>query len=632
MMPQQSPLPHLLTIYILSLLVTAIVAAPTEPKTENITITLPEGTTQHGNPEILCTPAESSDILYFFFVNYATHALTTVVLPGEGWESYLTNALASLLFPSFGAYRGLRAIFVGYSTVRKWFKRERYEVDVDIDETKKDSKQRASQARDLQKARRAGALCMVVRNRDWRPKDGDVIEENVLIVEGSEAAGLPGIGGSKGKEIIVSEREVGASSRDDDRAPFISSDFSDIEMKPVSHSRGSLSTSSTLKDDFGISTLPQVRLHTYPTPWTYCRRACPDSVGSRTIRSAPAKLAHGYSIVMLPSCTPIRNLPNDAAIDRINSNYDIMRGLAAIVQAILAIQTLYQTRGDQIERYGFASFGLTVAPYAIMSLVNLMGALSRPEYDAVYLIGSPMMVEERRRKGLDGYYDGVVGEVLEADGDHKLANDFTKDDKFVVESAIRFQSIENEMYATLNTSSKELVRFRVTTSDWPSAASDGISLFVPSTPPFAYHRASEEVLSNPRPRQTSVDTFKWPSKILPRSTRYIKRSRWLAFIISLSPIILIQTLSGFKAGAKSTTAQQAITMLWLAWGSAIGYLVARFETKDTVGDKVEGQTQVWSIVKSVGWFLLLGWPALAGWVVVGKMLRDYGRCVKLPGT
>jgi hypothetical protein len=634
MTPHHFSLPCLPAIYLLSLVVVTVIAAPTESKTENITITLPGGTTQHGNPEIICTPADGSDIIYFFFVNYATHALTTVVLPGEGWESYLTNALASLLFPSFGAYRGLRAIFVGYSTVRKWFKRERYEVHVDIDETKKDSKRRASQARDLQKARRAGALCMVVRNGDWRPKDGDVIEENVLLMEGSEAAPLLKTGLDKRKEINVSEREVGANSTDDDRAPFIPNGFSDIvEMKPVSHSRGSLSASSTLKDDFGLSTLPEIRLHTYPTPWTYCRRACPDSVGSRTIRSAPAKLATGYSIVMLPSCTPIRNLPNDAAIDRINSNYDVMRGLAAIVQAILAIQTLYQTRGDQIKRYGFASFGLTVAPYAIMSLVNLLGALSRPEYDAVYLIGSPMMVEERRRKGLEGYYDGVVGEVLEADRDHSLANDFTKDDNFVVESPVFFQSIDNDMYATLRThDKKEPVCVRVMQSDSPYAALDGLSLFVPSTPPFAYHRASEEVLSNPRPRRISTDTFKWPSKILPRSTRYIKRSRWLAFIISLSPIILIQTLSGFKAGSESTTVQQAITMLWLAWGSAIGYLVARFETKDTVGDKVEGQTQVWSIVKSVGWFLVLGWPAFAGWAVVGKMLKEYGRCVKLPGT
>jgi hypothetical protein len=240
MSPHSFSLPYLAAIYLFSLVVVTVIGAPTESKMENITITLPEGTTQHGNPELLCTPADGSDIVYFFFVNYATHALTTVVLPGEGWESYLTNALASLLFPSFGAYRGLRAIFVGYSTVRKWFKRERYEVHVDIDETKKDSKRRASQARDLQKARRAGALCMVVRNGDWRPKDGDVIEENILLVGGSEAAPLLRGSVDKSKKINVSEREVGANSADDDRAPFISRAVSDIEMRSVSHSRGSL--------------------------------------------------------------------------------------------------------------------------------------------------------------------------------------------------------------------------------------------------------------------------------------------------------------------------------------------------------------------------------------------------------
>ena len=60
--------------------------------------------------------------------------------------------------------------------------------------------------------------------------------------------------------------------------------------------------------------------------------------------------------------------------------------------------------------------------------------------------------------------------------------------------------------------------------------------------------------------------------------------------------------------------------------------MARFEVKDTIGDKVEGQTQIWNIVKSAMWFLVLGWPAMAGWVVVGKMLMEYGRCVKLPRT
>ncbi|KAF2793919.1 hypothetical protein K505DRAFT_417451 [Melanomma pulvis-pyrius CBS 109.77] len=612
-------------LYLFFFAIVGVLAIPTEPETQNITITLPSGTTQHGNPEIICTPAQRNDIIYFFFVNYATHALTTVVLPGEGWESYLTNALASLLFPSFGAYRGLRAIFVGYATVRKRFKSEAWEQ---VDSLALNNKQKASRARDLQKARRAGALCMVVRSREWVPEDGDEIGENVLLAEGSGVA--PISSNSRGKEMQVTQREVDASSRDDDQAPFISKS-SDIEMSPVSPS---ISPSSTLREGSASSIVSEIRLHTYPTPWTYCRKACPDSVGSRTIRCAPAKLAPGYSIVMLPSCTPIRNLPDDAAIDRINSSYDIMRSLAALVQAILAIQTLYQTRGDQIKRYGFASFGLTVAPYAIMSLVNLLGALSRPEYDAVYLVGSPIMIEERRRKGLDGYYDGVVGEVLEADSGQNLANDFSEENNFVVKSSVRFLSVNKDMYARFNATpdTEEDVLVRITKPDSRHVALDGVSLFVPSTPPFAYHRADETPIAHPQPRRISFDTFKWPSKLLPRSTRFIKRSRWLAFFISLAPILLIQTLSGFKAGTSSTTAQQALTMLWLAWGSAIGYLVARFEVKDTIGDKVEGQTQIWSILRSAIWFLVLGWPAVAGWVVVGKMLKEYGRCVKLPGT
>ena len=185
--------------------------ASEEPKRENIAITLPSGTTQHGNLDLICTPANHNDIIYFFFVNYATHALTTVVLPGEGWESYLTNALASLLFPSFGAYRGLRAIFVGYATIRKRFKSEKWEQ---VDSETLNNRQKASQARDLQKARRAGALCMIVRSSDWVPEDGDVIEEYVLLVEGSEAK--PILKNDKKKEAEYTEVNLGSSSHNDD--------------------------------------------------------------------------------------------------------------------------------------------------------------------------------------------------------------------------------------------------------------------------------------------------------------------------------------------------------------------------------------------------------------------------------
>jgi hypothetical protein len=351
------------------------------PTLTNITITLPEGATKHGNGKILCIPSDWQDIVIFFSVNYVAHALTVVVLPGEGLLSHLTNALTSLLFPAFGAYRGLRAIFVGYETIKKKF-----------------GDQSSEEEQDLRKARRAGALCMIVRASDWVPRDGDEIHENVLLVQphdrpdDSTASDL-----EKAKFTgvhIAEEEEVGSTSSDDDEGLLAGA--APLEMSDLSMS----GTTADVLD-----------LHMYPVPWTYSRQECPDSVGSRTVRCAPSEVEPGYAMNMLPQCTPVRELPNDDATDRIASAYDSIKGLLALGQAMLAVRTLYQTRGNQSDKYGYAAFGLTVAPHAVMSVVNLLGSLSRPDYDAVYLVGSEIMVEERRRKGLEGYYDGIVGEV-----------------------------------------------------------------------------------------------------------------------------------------------------------------------------------------------------------------------------
>ncbi|PVI05717.1 hypothetical protein DM02DRAFT_70425 [Periconia macrospinosa] len=607
--------PNSWLIFVLFGVAAITAAAPTEAK-ENITVTLPEGTTQYGDTELICTPTKPKDIALFFLVNYVTHALTTVVLPGEGWESYLTNALASLLFPGFGAYRGLRAIFVGWATVRKRFRSEPWEQG----ETIHLHKNKARRNRDLQKARRAGALCMIVRSADWTPQHGDEIAQNVLLEEGSGTQAKKTVNSKK--EARVTERDMGTAAPDDGQS--LLGTTADIEMRSIHNE--ALSSA--------------IQVNTYPTPWTYCRKSRPDSVGSRTIRCAPAELAPGYSIIMLPSCTPVRNLIDDDAIDRINCQYDTMRGLVALVQALLAIRTLYQTRGNQIEKYGFSAFGLTVAPYAIMSLVNLLGALSRPEYDAVYLVGSPVMVEERRRKGLDGYYEGVVGEVFEADTDRNdaFADNAIEPTAQFIKSPVQFITIDKELYVRFpgravassrhGRSEDTLIKVFLPAT---SSTSPGVAnLHVPNASPFSYNRADKSPLTESLPSPANLDITKWPSKLLPRSTRYIKRSRYFAFLISLTPIILIQVLSRFRAGS-STVTQQAITMLWLAWGSAIGFLVAKYEKRDTIGEKVDGVTQVWSVLLKAFGFVVLGAPAIAGWVVVAKMLKEYGRCVKLPG-
>jgi hypothetical protein len=275
-----------------------------------------------------------------------------------------------------------------------------------------------------------------------------------------------------------------------------------------------------------------------------------------------------------------------------------------------------------------------------MSIVNLLGSLARPDYDAVYMVGSPVMLEERRRKGLDGYYDGVVGEVFEADTDsnEEFADNPVEEGTQSVKGSIRFITVEDRLcvqlpdraYVPSSYTGSENHIFRVIAGMRPDPREPHPSLFIPNASSFSYNRRAKGLVREALPSLHITDKLKWPRKLRPRSTGYIKRSRYLAFAISLSPLIPILALSGFQTGS-STTIQQAFTMLWLAWGSAIGFLVAKYEKQDTIGEKVDGVTKLSSVMVKVVFFVVLGWPAIAGWVVVARMLLEYGKCSKLPG-
>jgi hypothetical protein len=100
-----------------------------------------------------------------------------------------------------------------------------------------------------------------------------------------------------------------------------------------------------------------------------------------------------------------------AASASISSNYDISKSLIAIAQTIFGAITLYEAGNSQLDRYGYAAYGLTVVPFLIMSLVNLASQIATADYPAMYMIQSPVMDEARRRGGV---FDGAVG-TLEVD-------------------------------------------------------------------------------------------------------------------------------------------------------------------------------------------------------------------------
>ena len=100
----------------------------------------------------------------------------------------------------------------------------------------------------------------------------------------------------------------------------------------------------------------------------------------------------------------------------------------AIAQVIFSSITIYRTRGDQIEKYGYAAYGLSVYPYALMSLANLIKLAVCGRYPFVYVLRTATLV---KAEGDGGVFNGAVGnlEVDRGRGDEKV--DDSQHDKFI---------------------------------------------------------------------------------------------------------------------------------------------------------------------------------------------------------
>lgn len=107
--------------------------------------------------------------------------------------------------------------------------------------------------------------------------------------------------------------------------------------------------------------------------------------------------------------------PNgDLSPANISSTYSPVKTIVSIVQLIFAISTIYRSRGDQIDRFGYAAFGLTVIQYAIMSFINLVANMTCPQYSHLYMVETELM--RNLRANSDAHFQGVVG-ILQEDAD-----------------------------------------------------------------------------------------------------------------------------------------------------------------------------------------------------------------------
>jgi len=93
----------------------------------------------------------------------------------------------------------------------------------------------------------------------------------------------------------------------------------------------------------------------------------------------------------------------------ISRSRSFVKMVTSIVQLVLSSVTIYRSRGSQLDRYGYAAFGLTVIPYTFMSLVNFIYVGVVGEYAALTILRTSTMEEANGRLPVEGRICGDVG-------------------------------------------------------------------------------------------------------------------------------------------------------------------------------------------------------------------------------
>ncbi|KAK0221453.1 hypothetical protein IW262DRAFT_1296164 [Armillaria fumosa] len=301
------------------------------------------------------------------------------------------------------------------------------------------------------------------------------------------------------------------------------------------------------------------------------------------LRGASQQLPEGYAFAFVPPTALVSTPGNDQNV-QLAYSLNNAKIILSIFQTVSSSYALYRARGDQIERYGYVAFSLTVAPYVVMSLVNLLGSLLTPTYTTVYIVRSEVTDELESRYGR--WFDGTVG-MLSTVTDHRKLT-FTSDgEKHLVE---------------INSGTAPIVLA-------PECCSPGTTAHISIPACAEFHRIPWRFsfLENiPSPLQGGVAENALINLVA-------------TFVVSVGgPLAIVGGLSGFKSGG-STLAQRVWITTWMVfgWVYGLGFGISMYDVPSTWRTR-------WG---EVAMRALVAAPAIGGFVVVAQMILDYGNCI-----
>jgi hypothetical protein len=310
-------------------------------------------------------------------------------------------------------------------------------------------------------------------------------------------------------------------------------------------------------------------------------------------------------------------IPREITI-KLASSYDIVAGMVGIFQTVSAALTIYRSRGDQINRYGYAAFGLTVIPYALMSIINLIAGLMTPTYQSLYMVSSWEMEEA---KAQHGRFDGVVGRVVENKTDDPGRPRWLKS-RFWQELHLRiFKLCEGSMFVQLYNAYQHQLLAKL------------LAMLLAKLQLNAYqHQLLAKLLAKLQLNAYQLE----PQLHATKRSRHPRVFGLLSTVIPM-PLIIIYFLTHFDPG-KSTGAQRSWIMCWLIFGIS-GSPFSLFEESHDPNYRIpfsklrpgfldDSHDLLLTRILAV---LIFGIAAVGGMVTVGHMLMEYGTCELLPG-
>ena len=249
---------------------------------------------------------------------------------------------------------------------------------------------------DLRAATRAGALCMVIRKPDWRPEDGQTLHGCHVHFKLNEEEDIKCSEPAQDQEKVQSCRTTAVEKTEARPTVYDESSMKQKEVHLIIKDPYEPPAPSGILDRL---TRLLVRTDRFNNDSPSC-----SLVDHKSIKiHGSCRLTPGYSLAYVPPYVKV--YPRQGQAIRLASTHDIPRILFSLIQTISGGYSLYKARGSQIDRYGFAAFGLTVLPYMIVSIINFVGSLLSAEYETMYMVESTSMDEMMERGGVD---DGVV--------------------------------------------------------------------------------------------------------------------------------------------------------------------------------------------------------------------------------